>query len=128
MYKLYRIIAVISILIRQFLLPNPFEALGENFVISINNMDIPLTPDIANWVTEPILHTITFAVVGIYYKKGHSDPALGSVLYLVFYAVHVGLIYIICCFDFSLIAVIIIFILYSVLHIAIITLKNKLVN
>ncbi len=128
MYKLYRFIAMISILIRQFALPNPFEPLGEKFVISINSIDILLTPNIVNWIFEPILHIITFAVVGIYYKKGHNKPSVGSLLYLIFYILHVGLIYLMSCYKFLWIAVIIVLILYFALHIVINILKNKLVH
>lgn len=126
MYKLYRFIAFISVLIRQFILPNPFEPLGENIPITINEIVIMLTPDLVNWIAEPILHTITFTIVGIYYKKGYNNPSVGSFLYLIFYIFHVGLIYIISCFRFSWIAVIIVLALYLALHIIINVLKNKL--
>ena len=51
-----------------------------------------LTPEILNWITDPIIAAITFGVVGLYYIKG-SKPTLGSILYMVFYAVHIGLLY-----------------------------------
>ncbi len=126
MYNLYRLIAFISIIIRQFVLPNPFEPLGESFAITINDISIILTPDILNWITEPILHAITFAIVGLYYKRGRNNPSLGSFLYLVFYAIHVGLIYIISYFNFSCIPIIIVLVSYFALHIVIKFFKYKL--
>lgn len=126
MYKLYGIIALISALVRQFVLPNPFEPLGERFTLTVSSVAITLTPDIANWIAEPILHAVTFAIVGIYYSKGENEPALGSFLYLLFYAVHVGLIHIVSSFGFDWVAIIIVLVLYVALHIGINVLKNKL--
>ncbi len=128
MYKLYRLIAFISVLIRQFILPNPFEPLGENFSITINEIVIVLTPDIINWITEPFLHAITFTIVGLYYKKDYNNPSLGSFLYLVFYIINVGLIYIVSSFNFSGIVIILILVLYLGLHILINYLKNKFIK
>ena len=126
MYRLYRIIAVISIFVRQFVLPNPFEPLGETFTITIKDVIVPLHPIVLNLIAEPILHTVTFAVVGIYYHKGRNNYALGSFLYLLFYVVHVGLIYIVSSFEFAWIAIIILLVLYIAVHIAINVFRNKL--
>lgn len=38
MYKLYRFVAFISVSLRQFVLPNPFDSLGENFAVTIDDM------------------------------------------------------------------------------------------
>ncbi len=128
MYKLYRFVAFISVLLRQFVLPNPFEPLGKSIAVTIDNIVITLTPDIVNWITEPILHAVTFSVVGLYYKRGRNDPSLGSFLYLVFYALHVGLIYIVSSFNFSCIVIILILVLYLGLHILINYLKNRFIK
>lgn len=128
MYKLYRFIAFISVLLRQFVFLNPFEPLGESFVITINDVEIPLTPDIANWIAEPVLHAVTFSVVGFYYKKDRNNPSLGSFLYLIFYATHVGMIYVISYFNFSYISISMVLFLYFALHIIVNILKNKLVH
>ncbi len=126
MYKLYSIIATVSVLIRQFALPNPFEPLGETFTLSIKDVSIPLTPELANWIAEPLLHIVTFAIVGIYYKKGKHEPVFGSFLYLLFYAIHVGLIHMVSCFGFAWAAIIIIIFLYVSAHITANVLRNKL--
>lgn len=126
MYKLYSIIATVSVLIRQFALPNPFEPLGETFTLSIKDVSIPLTPEVANWIAEPLLHIVTFAIVGIYYKKGQHEPVFGSFLYLLFYAIHVGLIHMVSCFGFAWAAIIIIIFLYVSAHITANVLRNKL--
>ena len=124
MYKLYGIIATISIIIRQFVLPNPFEPLGETFTLTINKTEISLTPTVTNWIAEPFLHVVTFILAGIYYSKGQDEPAFGSFLYLLFYAIHVGLIYLISLFDFSWIAITIVLVLYITAHIGINVLRN----
>lgn len=125
MRKLYGIIAAVSILVRQFVLPNPFEPLGETFTLSIKDFSISLTPAVANLIIEPILHAITFSVVGIYYSKGTNKPALGSSLYLLFYSIHIGLIYIISSFGFTLATIIITLVAYVIAHIIVNVLINK---
>ena len=126
MYKLYSIIAAISILVRQFMLPNPFDPLGEAFSITIKDTVIPLPPLALNWIAESVLHAVTFAIVGIYYKKGRHNPALGSFLYLLFYTIHVGMIYIVSSFGFSWVAIVIVVISYVALHIVINISKNRM--
>jgi len=76
MKKLYGIMAAISIIVRQFYLPNPFECFG--------NMEI-----VINWIAEPIIHVAALFLVGTIYRKG-SFPALGSFLYLIAYAAITG--------------------------------------
>lgn len=85
---LYGIIGIISVLVRQFVLPNPFEPLGEGLAIG----QVLLSPILLNWIAEPILHIVTFAEVGVIYHKGEM-PGLGSFLYLIFYAMNVGVLW-----------------------------------
>ena len=84
--------ATIFWIVRQFTIPNPFDALGEGLTIKLGESVVLLTPDLLNWVADPIIFAITFGVVGLYYTKG-SEPALGSILYMFFYAVHIALLY-----------------------------------
>lgn len=90
--KIYSALATIFWLVRQFAIPNPFEALGDGITIMIGEAPLLLTPEILNWIADPIIAAITFGVVGLYYIKG-SEPALGSILYMLFYAIHIGLLY-----------------------------------
>lgn len=94
---MYNIIAFISVIIRQFFLPNPFEPRTDAIIL--------------NWIAEPLLYVITYLIVGIFYDEG-SEPALGSFLYLVFYAIHVVLLMLIGFFQWTKIAIIIIVVLY----------------
>ena len=85
--SIYGILAVISTLVRQFVLPNPFECFGDKAII-------------INLIAEPIIHFVSFALVGLVYQKG-SDPALGSFLYLLTYAIIVGVLWILGIFRFA---------------------------
>lgn len=111
---MYKLIAIISTLVRQFVIPNPFEVL-EGMTIPVGNAFILLSPELLNWMIEPIVHSITFAIVGLYYKK-YSAPMVGSILYLFFYSIHVFLLWVISMVKFSPFIVAIVFLLYFSFH------------
>ncbi|MBE6917411.1 MAG: hypothetical protein E7470_05905 [Ruminococcaceae bacterium] len=87
MKMLYAIMAVISIIVRQFYLPNPFECFGD-------------TAWLYNLIAEPIIHVVALALVGLIYRKGEF-PALGSFLYLVAYAAITGILALMGIFSFG---------------------------
>lgn len=93
MWKLYKFIKGSSILIRQFMLPNPFE--GFQYA------------ELYNWGAGFALYLITYLTVGLFYSSG-SNPVIGSLLYLLFYAVHTWLIILAGYFDFSTLAIVLI--------------------
>ncbi len=109
---MYRLVVVFSLFIRNFYLPNPFEELEMGVLI--------------NWAAGFVLYPVTFFIVGLFYRRG-SAPALGSLLYLFFYAVHTGLIMLCSIFNFATIAIVIISILYVLVLVGLVALKNKLV-
>ncbi|MBQ9768441.1 MAG: hypothetical protein IJW37_10100 [Lachnospiraceae bacterium] len=121
---MYKIIAAISMFIRQFYLSNPFEALGEGLRVEINNVSVVLSPSLLNWLAESLMWGITYGVVGMYYEKG-SAPALGSFLYLIFYCVHTWLIHLMAFADFNKWIVILILVLYVGCHAGINILRNR---
>ena len=85
--KLYGLMAVISILIRNFVLPNPFDCFGDSaFII--------------NLIAEPIIHAGAFGLVGLVYNRGEA-PALGSILYLLAYAMITGVLFLLGIFSFA---------------------------
>ena len=100
---MYRLLALISVLIRQLCLPNPFETLPYG----------TMTNTMINIIIEPLLYKLTYCVVGLYYSKG-SSPVFGSIIYLVFYVLHIGLIMLMGFFHWSIISISIIFILYII--------------
>ena len=112
MGKVYTLMTIISLLIRQFCLPNPFECFGEHAVLY-------------NWIAEPILHLIAYSFVGIFYIKG-SEPLLGSIAYLFVYALLVGVLWVFGIFSFAWWWILIIVSLAIALIIGFVFLVNKL--
>jgi hypothetical protein len=75
----YGIVSILGYIIRNAVLPNPFECFGEKaFLI--------------NLIAEPIIHLLAFIITGMFYEKG-SFPVLGSILYLVFYCAIIGILW-----------------------------------
>lgn len=93
MWKFYEFIKGSSILIRQFILPNPFDGIQY--------------AELYNWGAGLALYPITYMIVGLFYSSG-SNPVIGSIMYLFFYAVHTGLIMLAGLFDFSTLAIVLI--------------------
>lgn len=112
-------------LIRQFYLPNPFEALGEGITVTISNVPILLTPDLLNLLADPIIFGITFGVVGLYYVSG-SAPAVGSFLYMFFYCVHIAGIYLLLSLYPTIWLIVLIVVIYVALHITALIIKFKM--
>ena len=122
---MYMLFSLISLLIRNFALPNPFEALRGQIVFNYGEIPIEIPPEFLNIVAEYPLYIITFAIVGIFYSKGIDDPIIGSVLYFVFYCVHIGLLYLLSLCGFATWAIVVIVGMYIALLIGIKTLKNR---
>lgn len=120
---MYKLIGAISTLVRQFYIPNPFDALGDGLIVNIGETSILLPPGVLNWVAEPIMHMVTFAIVGLYYDRG-SAPALGSFLYLLFYCVHTFLLWLMSLAGFSTWAVVVIVVLYIACHMSLTKLRS----
>lgn len=79
---MYKLIYIIGFLIRQFLLPNPFAPLGNN-------------AELINWIVGGAFVPLSFIITGLFYDRG-SEPAFGSFLFLVVYAVNTGIAYLVC--------------------------------
>lgn len=84
---MYHIMSVLSLLIRQFYLPNPFECFGDIGVFS-------------NWCAGIILAPLSYALVGLVYQRG-SAPAVGSLLYLLAYSGLTAILWLLGLFSFS---------------------------
>ena len=84
---MYKIISLLSLLIRQFCLPNPFECFGDSVLL-------------INWIAGIVMAPITYLIVGLAYDKG-SEPAAGSLLYLVTYALLTGVLCVMSIFSFA---------------------------
>ena len=87
MHALYTVMAIISYLVRQSCLPNPFECFGDlAFII--------------NLIAEPFIHLFARGLVGLVYHKGECPP-LGSFLYLLAYSAIVGVLALMGVFAFA---------------------------
>lgn len=107
---MYKILVLLSLFIRNFVLPNPFEVLGEGLLIN----GVLLSPILLNWIAEPFLHIITFSIVGLFYRR-NSEPVLGSILYLIFYIVNITVLGVMCYFGFRWWSNLIVLIIYVLL-------------
>ena len=85
---MYKIMMVISLIVRQFYLPNPFECFGV------------LAGTIINWIVEPAIHGLAYTIVGTVYTRG-SFSALGSLLYLLTYGTITGVLALMSIFSFA---------------------------
>lgn len=71
---MYILISIISFYIRQFVLPNPFAALGDNAWL-------------INLVASGLIGSIAYFIVGMFYTRGELPAAFGSFLYLVVFSI-----------------------------------------
>ncbi len=108
---MYRIFSVLSFLIRQFVLPNPFESFAGQ-EITLWGTKIIIEPIAANWISGIILFPISYFVAGLFYKREMEMPALGSFLYFAFYCLHTFIIYVFCKLSFSTVPCTIILLVY----------------
>lgn len=113
---MYNITAVLCALIRFFVLPNSLQMA----------IDFPEHSFLVFVLAEPILYFVTYFVVGIYYQKGYDNPIKGSILYLIFYFIHMGLFYLMGLFGFNTVAIVVIVVLYIAAHIGFAELKDFL--
>ena len=110
--SLYGIVTVVSTIVRQFYLPNPFECFGDKATL-------------INWIAEPIIHMFAYVIVGMFYTRG-SAPAVGSLLYLFTYALIVGLLWVMGIFSFAWWWVLIILIIIGALCYGVYWLKERI--
>ena len=110
---MYTIVGIISIIIRQWILPNPFECFG--WLISMG----------INAAIAPILHLVAYKIVGMVYEGG-SAPAIGSILYLIVYASIIGILALMGIFSFAWWWVLIIFIAMLGIYFGLNALADKL--
>ncbi len=134
--SMYGMVSLISLMIRQNILPTPAEALGFSVFGLANILAIfngsgsmaiifdGILGFIINYVLETPVHIVTYFVTGLYYERGECPP-LGSILYFIFYFTHIMLLTFICWLKFNLWAVLITLIMYTVAHVFV---KLKLIT
>ena len=126
---MYKFIAAVSVLIRQFLLPNPFENLSKPIMVSLSGIPIQVPPFFINaFIAEPILNTLTYTVVGIYYTRKVDHPAKGSFLYALFYCIHVAMLVVMAKFQFAVFAIVLTILIYVICQVSIVSMIHKVSN
>ena len=121
---MYKLIKIFSIIIRQFCVSNPFETLGDGLVVNLWQTPMLISPEVLNWLVEPFMCAVTFAVVGIYYDRG-TAPAFGSFLYLIFYCLHIFLLWLMSLAGFATGTACFIIVMYVGGHVVVNKLRNR---
>lgn len=111
---MYNIVCLISVIVRQFFVANPFENAA---------IEVPLGPVFFNMIIGAILVPTTYMVVGIFYKR-RSSPAVGSALFLIFYLAHNRLLVLMSKAEFNIFIIGIILVVYM----ALLTISKKVVT
>lgn len=111
---MYKIIKIISYLIRQFWLPNPFS-----------NMFEPNIAEIVNWYVGSVFVLLAYILTGIRYESEEGCYWLGSLGFLVNYAILTGLLLLIGKLTSVLWLIIVIFL---IVYILLCVLEYKLFN
>lgn len=122
---IYKVFAFISFLVRNLVIPNPFDSLRGQ-TIEIGGIELPVIPEIINFFIEPILGGITYFVVGFYYSRSSGKPVIGSILYLIFYCIHTVLLFVIFHFNFSALSISLVIVFCVFLHILIAVITSKI--
>lgn len=122
---IYKVFAFISFIVRSYVMPNPFESLLGK-MIELDGLEqffvyLPL-----NALLEYVLYKITYAIVGLYYDRSEKTPLKGSILYFIFYWIHVGFISVIIKFNFSALSIFLVAAFYVILHILISVIASKI--
>ncbi len=77
---MYELIKFLGLIIRQFLLPNPFESIWPDYA------------NILNVIMGILLLPVSYAIVGLFYKRHRDGAAFGSFM---FNAIYIGLSFIV---------------------------------
>ena len=77
---MYRLIYFVGLLVRQFLLPNPFETMWPDKAFFLN------------WICGIILCPVSYFMTGLVYQRG-DGAVVGSIL---FNGIYMGLTFLIC--------------------------------
>ena len=126
---MYKFVVIISYWIRTLYLPNPFEKFGKNIMMQMGMFDFPIPTYAINILFgSVVLVPSTFCVVGLFYDKGEDKPIKGSILFLLFYALHNSLVYLASLADFARWAIIGLLFAYLVVLFALVKLVYKLRN
>lgn len=113
---MYSIASFVSLIVRQFLLPNPY----------LNYFPDKNIAELFNIIAGgAILHFLSFGITGIYYSKGDA-PTLGSISYLFWYIINTAIITLAGCLIKNIYLLIFsLIVIYLIIFIIIIKISNK---
>lgn len=122
---MYIVIMILSVCMRTFYLPNPFEVFGNNIMIPFGDFYFPLPTNYINILYGSfIIAPIAFAATSRYYHKGIDHPAKGSCIFLGFYMIYNHMTVLASRAQFEEWVIAVLIATYIVLHISI----NKIIN
>ena len=110
---MYKIVSIFNGYIREEILPNPFEFISENSLLVYLFRYL---------IGGMIIHIISFSMCGIFYNRGQCR-VLGSMLYMFFYILNLGIIMLISRWFQS---VTVICVVYLIISVCVFYLLNKL--
>jgi hypothetical protein len=113
MSVVYGFIKFASLIIRQFYLPNPFEMFDYGVIY--------------NLIATGFLVPITYIMVGFLYER-RSVPFVGSLLFFIVYLLNTLVIWLFTIFSFNILACITIVLVYLVMFMMFIRLKNSVMG
>lgn len=84
---MYKIISNFFGLLREYVLPEPFESLSNENLITV----------LIVWLIVPIIiQKVSYIACGQFYEKGKSSPILGCLGYMFFYMISIIIINLLC--------------------------------
>lgn len=107
---------LISVFIRQYMIPNPFQILGDEVTIMVNHNTWRISTIMLNLFAELLIFWCTRIVVKLYYDNS-SEAVVGSFLYLIFYCIHIFILYLFAVVQFNVFVMTGILTLYVSMHV-----------
>ncbi|SEA60720.1 hypothetical protein SAMN04515656_1162 [Eubacterium aggregans] len=121
---MYPTVKLFSSLIRNFVLPNPFEQLPMTYNSLPMSIFALFQPSILFSLAVIPIHKLSYFMTRLYYHRPYDSKAKGSILYLFFFVVYSALLYIMAKFSFSPTVIFLSIISYACFHIGVILLIN----
>lgn len=113
---MYKVMVLISVFIRQYMIPNPFQILGDEVTIMVNHNTWRISTVMLNLFAELLIFWCTRIVVKLYYDNS-SEAVVGSFLYLIFYCIHIFILYLFAVVQFNVFVMTGILTLYVSMHV-----------
>lgn len=113
---MYRTMVLISVFVRQYIIPNLFQVLGDEVTIMVNDNPWRVSTVVLNLFAELLVLWSTRIVVKLYYDNS-SEAVVGSFLYLLFYCIHIFILHLFALVQFNVFVMAGILVLYVGMHV-----------